>query len=165
MPLLYVRSSEDSAVPGLLRHALKSSGLDGSVELRDLGGGAPGPEAGAILLLRGEESDQSPAGRLSTLILPGEGGISSLDPALFDLSREPRQVITYGSGARDTLSLSAAGRDKLSLALQREIVALTGERVGRQELTVRAEADAAEVEPVVAALLALGVSADRLPAL
>lgn len=45
-----------------------------------------------------------------------------------------KQVVTYGLGARETLTLSSTGEDYLLASLQRDIVSLGGARIERQEL-------------------------------
>ncbi|MDR1693458.1 MAG: hypothetical protein LBR72_08890 [Oscillospiraceae bacterium] len=45
-----------------------------------------------------------------------------------------KQTITYGLGAKNTVTLSSRDRDGCMLALQRDIVTLSGELLERQEI-------------------------------
>jgi hypothetical protein len=77
------------------------------------------------------------------------------------------EVITYGLSARDTLTLSSAADDRLALAVQREIVDVTGRRVDRQEITLRRppRLELWQCLACVGTLLAAGVAPARLPPL
>ena len=60
-----------------------------------------------------------------TVLLPGRAWRGALPAAA---------AVGYGPSPRDTLTFSSLGEGKLLLSLQREVVALTGRRLDRQEL-------------------------------
>jgi hypothetical protein len=77
------------------------------------------------------------------------------------------EVITYGLSSRDTLTLSSTADNRLALAVQREIVDVTGRRVDRQEITLRRppRLELWQCLACVGALLAAGVEPAGLPPL
>ena len=64
-----------------------------------------------------------------TALIPG--GLSALTRAL-----PADTVLSYGSSSRNTLTLSSLDGGRVSVAIQREFVALNGRAVERQELVV-----------------------------
>ena len=68
------------------------------------------------------------AGLLAALI---PGGLSALTRAL-----PADTVLSYGPSSRNTLTLSSLDGGRVSVAIQREFVALNGRAVERQELVV-----------------------------
>lgn len=64
------------------------------------------------------------------MLLPGGAGglLSGLDPAA---------AVSYGTGPRDTLTLSSREGRQLWCAIQRELVTVEGRVVERQELPLR----------------------------
>ena len=81
-----------------------------------------------LALTRGAAGPSADIPRAQTLALPG-----GCDPAL---ARGAEQVIGYGFSARDTLTLSSAGR---MLCLQRSVVTLDGAVLEPQELALPPE--------------------------
>ena len=63
-----------------------------------------------------------------TLLLPGE---EPLPPRL-----RAERVVTYGLSHRDTLTLSSLEGDQICVAIQRDIVTVSGAVVERQELVL-----------------------------
>ena len=66
-------------------------------------------------------------------------------------------VVTYGMGVKNTLTLSSIGEDNCILALQREVVTVSGGVLDRQEFKVRAAGGAEDVLAINGALLLLGL--------
>ncbi len=92
-----------------------------------------------------------------TVLLPGAAG---------PLARALRtgQAVSYGTSPRDTLTFSSLEGDKLCLALQRELVTLSGAVLEQQELVLSFPAGASPL-PFLAAmgtLLLLGIPPERL---
>lgn len=91
------------------------------------------------------------------MLLPGGAGglLSGLDPAA---------AVSYGTGPRDTLTLSSREGRQLWCAIQRELVTVEGRVVERQELPLRLPGS--HVSPVCAGggggLLLLGVPPEEL---
>ena len=69
-------------------------------------------------------------------------------------------VVTYGMGVKNTLTLSSIGEDDCFLALQREVVTVSGGVLDRQEFKVRAAGGADDVLAINGALLLLGLPPD-----
>jgi hypothetical protein len=113
--------------------------------------------ADALVAVPGFRTDRGLESRI--VILPGEGA---------DTWRvRAGEVITYGLSPRDTLTLSSTADDRLSLAVQREIVDIAGQRVDRQEITLRRppRLELWQCLACAGALLAAGVNPTRLPPL
>lgn len=93
-----------------------------------------------------------------TVLLPGETG--ELLPGL-----QAASAVSYGTGPRDTLTLSSREGERLWAALQREVVTVKGQVVDRQEfpLTVGRGEDARAALAVAGALLLLGVRPEDIP--
>lgn len=73
------------------------------------------------------------------------------------------QIITYGYGARETMTYSSLDVSSPVLAIQREIVTLAGARLERQEIPLKAaKADAELTLALAGALLIAGVGAEEL---
>ncbi len=72
------------------------------------------------------------------------------------------RVITYGLSGRNTLTVSSVDDQRLFLALQREIVGLTGTRLERQELVVRHMPATPLTLATATALLAYGAAPQTL---
>ena len=103
-----------------------------------------------------ERRRQLPTGCRTVLLPGGAGGVlSGLDPAAAG---------SYGTGPRDTLTLSSREGDRLWLALQREVVTVQGQVVERQEFPFRSTAaqPTQAALAVAGALLLLGVRPDHL---
>ena len=76
-----------------------------------------------------ERRRQLPTGCRTVLLPGGAGGLlSGLDPAA---------AVSYGTGPRDTLTLSSREGRQLWCAIQRELVTVEGQVVERQELPLR----------------------------
>ncbi|MCL2031589.1 MAG: hypothetical protein FWG93_08605, partial [Oscillospiraceae bacterium] len=81
-------------------------------------GRAPAPDA--LVLLPGRRALLTP--RAPVIVAPG------------DRDADAPQVITYGYGARDTLTYASLDASGSVLSLQREIVTLGGARLERQDI-------------------------------
>ena len=84
----------------------------------------------------------------SLLLLPGgvrPPGSSGWNPC----------VVSYGSGSRDSITLSSIGQDHLSVAVQREIPTLSGEKLEEQEIVL-------PITPAVSSLWALAAAGGLL---
>lgn len=70
------------------------------------------------------------------------------------------KVISYGLSTRDSLTLSSIGRKKMVLSLQRELTALNGRVLERQDIPVQVSAGRSpeDVLASVSALLLLGAA-------
>ena len=92
-----------------------------------------------------------------TVLLPGGAGglLSGLDPAA---------AVSYGTGPRDTLTLSSREGRQLWCAIQRELVTVEGRVVERQELPLRLPDHMSPLSVLAAAgaLLLLGVPPEEL---
>jgi len=91
--------------------------------------------------------------RCRTLLLPG--GIS----ARF---ADAECVVTYGMGAKDTLTLSSIGKDSCVLSLQRELVTALGDVLDRQELKIHRNGSTDELLAFSGAMLLLGLPSTDL---
>lgn len=69
-------------------------------------------------------------------------------------------VVSYGSGSRDSITLSSIEPDRLSAAIQREIPTLSGEMLEEQEIILPASAAVSPLRTLAAAggLLLLGAA-------
>lgn len=94
------------------------------------------------------------------LLLPGT------EPALIGRC-EATCVMSYGVSSKDSLTVSSLEADQVSIAVQRELVTITGGTVERQELilSVREGKKPLPLLAFVGLLLVLGVPAEELPAL
>ena len=103
-----------------------------------------------------ERRRQLPPG-CRTVLLPGEAGalLSGLAPAA---------AVSYGTGPRDTLTLSSREGRQLWCALQRELVTVEGRVVERQEMPLRLPDHMSPLSVLAAAgaLLLLGVPPEEL---
>lgn len=92
-----------------------------------------------------------------TVLLPGHAGevLSRVHAAA---------AVSYGTGPRDTLALSSQEGERLSVALQRELVTVKDQIVERQEfqLCVPPPSSALSALAAVGALLLLGVPPEHL---
>lgn len=81
-----------------------------------------------LLVVSPQATGWAGAGTLScrTALLPG--GLSALTRAL-----PAGTVLSYGASSRNTLTLSSLDEQRVSVAVQREFVALNGRAVDRQE--------------------------------
>ncbi len=92
------------------------------------------------------------------VLVPGE----KADAAARVLSSEC--AVSYGMSPKDSLTFSSTARERLVLAIQRELVTLDGVVLERQELPIRAWAEA-ELRILLASagtLLLLGVPPERM---
>jgi|GEM_PF-1192744 len=92
-----------------------------------------------------------PLPRCRVLLTPGPGGDC---PA----------VVRYGPSLRDTLTFSSLTDAGLVLALQREVVTLTGVRVDRQEIPLARRGDPLDTLAWAGTLLLAGVPPEDLDA-
>lgn len=102
-----------------------------------------------------ERRRQLPTGCRTVLLPGGAGGLlSGLDPAA---------AVSYGTGPRDTLTLSSREGRQLWCAIQRELVTVEGRVVERQEFPVPflSHGELASLA-VAGALLLLGVPPEEL---
>lgn len=92
-----------------------------------------------------------------TALLPG-------DPPLAQLALQAASAVSYGSGPRNTLTLSSRTGDRLWMALQRELVTVQGQVVERQEFPWRLSPGSSPQAAlaVAGALLLLGISPEQL---
>ena len=98
-----------------------------------------------------ERRRQLPTGCRTVLLPGGAGGVlSGLDPAA---------AVSYGTGPRDTLTLSSREGRQLWCAIQRELVTVDGQVVERQEFPIPLVRRGEEMSALAAAgaLLLLGV--------
>lgn len=103
-----------------------------------------------------ERRRQLPTGCRTVLLPGGAGGLlSGLDPAA---------AVSYGTGPRDTLTLSSREGRQLWCAIQRELVTVEGRVVERQELPLRLPDHMSPLSVLAAAgaLLLLGVPPEEL---
>ncbi len=108
-----------------------------------------------------------PFGRLDALLLmPGDPDLHhqpvSLAVAPADRHVPAKQLITYGLGERETVTLSSMSRDGFVMALQREIVTLSGLRLERQEILLPYSDKPMKTLALAAALLAADCPQDQL---
>lgn len=77
-----------------------------------------------------------------------------------------RCAVSYGSGVRDSLTLSSLEGDKLVVAVQRELPAVTGSSVEQQELVLSLRRGVSPLPALAAAgaLLLLGARPEELMA-
>ena len=117
------------------------------------GGAGPAHCSGRITLAAGG----LPPGSGAEELLPGGAGglLSGLDPAA---------AVSYGTGPRDTLTLSSREGRQLWCAIQRELVTVEGRVVERQELPLRLPDHMSPLSVLAAAgaLLLLGVPPEEL---
>ncbi len=73
-----------------------------------------------------------------------------------------RQIITYGLGTQNTVTLSSRSQEGCMLALQRDIITLDGTRVERQEIPLPPLKQPERSLAVAGALLAAGCPPDGL---
>lgn len=92
------------------------------------------------------------------LLLPGSAG-----PLARGVKVE--SAVSYGTGPRDTITLSSLEGDKICLAIQRELVTVDGHVVERQELVLPYPAGQEEPGLFMARVGALLLLGDRLPPL
>ncbi len=93
------------------------------------------------------------------VLLPGSAG-----PMVRGLHVE--SAVSYGTGPKDTISLSSLEQNKICLAIQRELVTVEGGVVDRQELVLpysHARETPERFMARIGALLLLGSSASALP--
>jgi hypothetical protein len=88
-----------------------------------------------------------PDGRAEILLLPGFTETCRV---------RSRCAVTYGLSGRDTLTLSSLAPRRRVLALQREILTVSGLILERQEVTVRDSMEPEALLAVYGALLLLG---------
>ena len=103
-----------------------------------------------------ERRRQLPTGCRTVLLPGGAGGVlSGLDPAA---------AVSYGTGPRDTLTLSSREGRQLWCAIQRELVTVDGQVVERQEFSMPLLPGQGELPSlaVAGALLLLGVPPEEL---
>ena len=95
-----------------------------------------------------------------TVLLPGAAG-----PLARTL--QAGQAVSYGTSPRDTLTFSSLEGDRLCLAVQRELVPLSGPVVEQQELVLPFPTGASPLPFLAAAgaLLLCGVPPEELPRL
>lgn len=74
-------------------------------------------------------------------------------------------VVSYGPSPRDTLTFSSLGDGEMVLALQRELVTLTGRRLERQELALTVRWEPMLTLAWAGTLLLAGAAPERLPGL
>lgn len=103
------------------------------------------------------------------VLLPGRRGLGLLTPhapiivAPGDRDADAVQIITYGYGARDTLTYSSMDASGPVVAIQREIVTLGGARLERQEIPLGpTDADGELVLALTGALLVAGAEPEAL---
>ena len=96
------------------------------------------------------------SGNCRTALLPGDASLSQWD-------LQAASAVSYGSGPKDTLTLSGREGRRLWLALQRELVTIQGQVVARQEFPWTLERGAAPQSAlaVAGALLLLGVPPEQ----
>lgn len=101
------------------------------------------------------EEDALPTCRL--LLLPGA------EAYLIGRS-EAACVMSYGISSKDSLTLSSLEEDRISIAIQRELVTITGGTVERQELILSSHVGKKPLPilALVGLLLALGIPAEQL---
>ncbi len=131
-------------LPELVRGSHPAHLADGALDLLCVSPGAVGwAGAGAI--------------QCRTVLLCGASG-----PLARNLHAE--SAVSYGTSARDTLTLSSLEGDQLCAALQRELVTVQGRVVERQELVLPFPAGASPLPwlAAVGALLLLGVTPEEL---
>ena len=94
------------------------------------------------------------------MLLPGAAG-----PLARTL--QAGQAVSYGTSPRDTLTFSSLEGDRLCLAVQRELVPLSGPVVEQQELVLPFPTGASPLPFLAAAgaLLLCGVPPEELPRL
>lgn len=80
---------------------------------------------------------------------------------------DAKRVITYGLSVKDTLTVSSAVDNDMALAVQREIVDVSGRRIDRQEIvfTRPRHMGIQQALACVGGMLALGVPPEELPGL
>lgn len=115
-------------------------------------------EPGLLVIASGVQilPERSPL-RCGTVLLPGgESGLLQYIRA--------RSAVSYGLSGRDTITLSSRQKDRLWVAVQRELVRLDGTVLERQEVPVPVGQgeDAMEVLAVAGALLLLGAEPEDL---
>lgn len=95
-----------------------------------------------------------------TVLLPG--GVGALARHL-----RAEQAVSYGTSPRDTITFSSLEGDRLCLALQRELVTLTGGLVEQQELVLPCPAGGSPLPTLASAgiLLLAGLPPEALPGL
>ena len=129
--------------------------------LAGLGGGPEARSSGqrpALLVVSPRAALRSPiTAACRTALLPG-------DPPLAQLALQAASAVSYGSGPRNTLTLSSRTGDRLWMALQRELVTVQGQVVERQEFTWRLSPGSSPQAAlaVAGALLLLGISPEQL---
>lgn len=123
---------------------------------------AAGTAEGTLIVLSpgwAAQPEPAEAAPGSILLLPGSAG------ALLEQFR-PRCAVSYGSGGRDSLTISSIEGERLSIAVQRELPTLYGGVVEQQELVLPARHDWSPLPAlaVVGGLLLLGAAPDQLMA-
>lgn len=113
----------------------------------------------ALLIISPRTAAQTPdlEGSCRTVLLPGDA------PARH-WQLQAASAVSYGSGPRNTLTLSSREGNRLWLALQREVVTVQGQVVERQEFPFRSAAGQSPQAALAVAggLLLLGVRPDHL---
>ena len=101
--------------------------------LAGLGGGPEARSSGqrpALLVVSPRAALRSPiTAACRTALLPG-------DPPLAQLALQAASAVSYGSGPRNTLTLSSMEGERAAVAVQREFSSLGGLLVERQELVL-----------------------------
>lgn len=109
------------------------------------------------------EEDEQPD---AVLVMPGrhEGPIPAADTVIAPAQCRCRakQLITYGTGPRDTVTFSSVSGDYQVLSLQREIVTLQGMRLEQQELLLPPNSRPQRTLAASALMLAAGVPPSAL---
>lgn len=76
---------------------------------------------------------------------------------------ECEYIVSYGMGARDSITASSVSEKECLLALQRDIITLSGEFVDRQEIPVlRKNFSPEDLMAISGALLVMGVEPEKL---
>ena len=130
--------------------------------LQDTGALACGwssPSRPALLIISPRVAAKTPRleGGCRTVLLPG-------DAPAEHWQLQAASAVSYGSGPKNTLTLSSREGRKLWLALQRELVTIQGQVVDRQEFPWMLDHGASPQSAlaVAGALLLLGVPPDQL---
>jgi len=93
------------------------------------------------------------------VLLPGSAGHMAR-------GLQVESAVSYGTGPKDTLSLSSLESDRIGLAIQRELVTVEGSVVDRQELVLPYSPERESPELFlcrIGAMLLLGSSTSALP--
>jgi hypothetical protein len=91
-----------------------------------------------------------PEGAYQTAVVPDSAHVTA------------KQTVTYGLGARNTITLSSRSEDGCMLSLQRDIVTLDGRRLERQEIPLPPVSRPETALAAAGALLVAGCPPDEL---